>query len=143
VAIIPGEGTKIAIESATPGTYTDLGEVNSVTGPAPSVASVETTNLQSTRHSYRPSKVPESGEVSFQIKIDPNNATQQILTGLMDTPVVKNWKITWPDGMTTPANSTFAGFLTAYNVSGAELENNVVADITIKLTGAITRTPGV
>ena len=142
MAVVPGEGTILAIESATPTVYTTIGQVLSITGPAPSVASVETTALSSTRHTYRPSKVPESGEVTFQIQGDPNDATQIILQGLMDAPVLKNWRITAADGFGTPSKDTFSGFLTAYNRSGQEVESNVIIDATIKLTGAITRVIG-
>ena len=142
MAVVPGEGTLMQIESATPGTYTTIGQVLSITGPAPSVAAVETTNLASTRHTYRPSKIPESGEVTFQIQSDPNDATVIILQGLMDAPASKNWRIISADGLTTPSKDQFSGFLTAWNRSGQEVESNVIVDATIKISGAITRTAG-
>jgi hypothetical protein len=145
MAVLAGEKVMLQMETATPGTYADVVQVMSTGAPKPTVAAVKKTNLASTVQEYRPGKIPDNGELQFRVQYDPNDTTHQALLTALYAGTTKNWKLKYPDGMATPANSMFAGFLTAFepdNFSATD-ENNVEADVTIQITGAVTRTAGV
>lgn len=142
MAVIPAEGTTIAIESVTPGTYTTIGQVVSITPPSTTVAEVKQTTLTSTRQAYRAGKIPDSGTLQFQIQHSPNDTVHQDLEDYLDAGTTKNWKLVYVDGMAVPAHEIFAGFIVSYEKSGLEDESDLVADLTIRVTGTVVRTPG-
>jgi hypothetical protein len=139
---IPAEGTKLQIESATPGTYTDIGGVEAVTPPSTTTGEVKKTTLQSTSQEYRAGKIPDRGTLQFRLQYDPNSTVHQDLEDALDAGTTKNWKLVYADGMTTPASETFAGFITNFEKSELADETNALADLTIRVTGTVTRTPG-
>lgn len=141
MSVIPAETTTIGI-SDDGVSYTTLAQVLSIDPPGGTVAEVETTHLNSTAKSFRPSLIPEVGEVAFRIEYDPNDAGHQELAELAAAPATKFWKITYPDGEDTPANDVFQGFLTEFDPDGMEVETNMEADVTIRVTGPVTRNPG-
>lgn len=142
MAVIPAEGTTIAVESVTPGTYTTIGQVESITPPSTTVAEVPTTTLTSTRKQYRAGKIPDSGTLQFRIQYDPNDTVHQDLEDYLNAGTTKNWQLTYVDGMVEPANEEFAGFITNFEKSALEDETNATADLTIRVTGVVTRNPG-
>lgn len=117
---------------------TTIGQVVSISGPSWSVGTIETTLLASTNKTYLQG-LPDGGEVSAVIQYDPADSSQQILTGLMATPAVSTWSITFTDA--GAAVYAFSGILTGFEIGGMEQESIVTANISIKLTGAITITP--
>lgn len=131
MAYLAGEATTLKLEG------TAIAQVVSISGPEMAVAEVETTHLGSTHKEFRPSSIPEAGTVSATIEYDPQQATHASLTSLMNSPQEKAWTIEFSDGSTY----AFDGFLTAFSVTGAEVENNVTAEITIRINGDITITP--
>jgi hypothetical protein len=140
MAVLPGEGTLLQIESVTPGTYTTIGQRVSIGGPGISVEPVETTHLDSTWKAFRPSKVPDGGEVSMQLEYDPEDAVHIIILGHLTTPptTLPNWRIVFNNGTGTRKHYQFAGFPTEWSPTGMEVEGNLLADVTIKVSGAIT-----
>ena len=142
MAVIPAEGTTIAVESVTPGTYTTIGQVVSITPPSTTVAEVNQTTLASTRKAYRAGKIPDSGTLQFQIQYDPNDTVHQDLEDYLNAGTTKNWKLVYVDGMVVAAHEIFAGFITEFTKSGLEDESDLVADLSIRVTGTVARTPG-
>ena len=145
MAVLPGEKTMLQMETVTPGTYADVVQVVSVTRPGPTTPEVKKTILASVRQEYRPGKIPDEGTVEFRIQYDPNDATHQAIYTAQAAGTTKNWKLKYADGMTTPANEAFAAFITGISPSeaSAEDDNNVEATVTMRVTGAVTRTAGV
>jgi hypothetical protein len=131
-------GTTIGVDKTGSGTYVTLANVESFDGPSNTVGSVETTNLSSGRKTYRPG-LPDSGEISFDIQFDPADADHTYLRGLLDSPAVKSWQLSYPT-LPKATLDTFDGFLTEFHPSGDDAEGILTASITIKLTGAIVTT---
>lgn len=142
MAVTPAEGTTISIESSTPGTYTVIGQVESITPPSVTVGEVKKTTLSSTRQEYRAGKIPDSGTLQFRLQYDPDSTAQQDLEDLQEAGTTKNWKIIYVDGMAVPAHEIFAGFITEFAKSALEDETNALADLTIRVTGTNARTAG-
>jgi hypothetical protein len=144
MAVIAGEKVMLQLETATPGTYADVVQVKGTGFPNPTVGEVKKTNLASTVQEWRPGKIPDNGTIKFTVQYDPNDTTHQALYTVLYAGTTKNWKLIYADGLTTPAFETFAGFLTAFEKGDqdAETEANVQADITLRITGAVTRTAG-
>ena len=130
MATLPGEGVLLSVDG------TAVSQRTSLSGPTFSVEPVETTHMDSTAHTYRPSSIPESGEVSGTLWYDPDDASHQALTDLMVTPATAAWVLTFTDG--TATTYTFNGVLSSFEPGGMEIENEISADFTIKVTGAVT-----
>lgn len=143
-----GEGTLLQISISS--SFVTVAQRTTIGGPKATVASIPTTNLDSTSKTYRPSRQPDSGELDLHVFVDPNdtNSHQTLMSrvvpqgSITTAPPVDSWKLIFNDGNTTPANATFSGFLTAFELDGMEEEQNLGANITIKLTGPIAWNPG-
>lgn len=130
MAIVPGKGTLLKLGSST------IAQRVSISGPSRQVGTVETTNLDSTTKTYRPT-ILDNGELSLDIEFDPDDATHISLEDLMTTPAVSTWALVFADA--TPSTYSFSGILTGFEIGGMEVEGNLTASLTIKLTGAITK----
>lgn len=145
--VIPAEGTTLGwVEKPDTGTpvYAETAQILNVKPPGGTVASVGTSHLKSKHKTYRPGQIPDSGEVTFRVEIDPNNTSHQSIFGKIDTPGLKllSFQITYNDGLLTPANDTFDGFFTKYEPDTLEDEKNLEADVTIQVSGPVVRTAG-
>jgi hypothetical protein len=138
---VPGEGTLLQIKIAS--VFTTIGNRVSIGGPASEVNAVDKTNLDSTLREYRPSQIPEAGRLSLSVFYDPNDSTHQILPSRVKTPgTIDDFKLIFNDGMGTPANETFSGFVTKFEKNGMEVDGNLGADVEIQLTTLVTSTEG-
>jgi hypothetical protein len=142
MAVLPGEGAFIASASASSGTFTSFAQVLSITPPGGIVASVETTTLSDTAKTFRPGVIPDSGECAMRIQYDPNLAGHQSLTTLITTPVTRWFRVSYASGHATPSRDTFQAFLTEFSPDALEDETNQEADVTMKITGSVSRTSG-
>lgn len=139
---IPGEGTIIQIKIS--GAYTDVGTVEEIDGFEVAVEEVKKTHLQSVIHEYRPSLIPDPGTFSLKIQLDPNHAVHQALYANASVPgTIDDWKMIFVDGKTTPANATFLGFIKKYKVTGQKVEENLMAEIEVRLTSLPVMTAGI
>lgn len=141
--VLTGEGTLLQIENATTtGTYDRIGQRVSIDGPEPSVEAVEKTHLDSTLKEYRASKIPEPGEVSLTVYLDPADAIHQRLEGMVFDPPAPgaepNWRLVFNNNTNTRPHRQFAGFVTKFKYTGMQVEENLQAEMTIKVTGVIT-----
>lgn len=136
MAVIPGHGTllKITISSV----LTNVAQRVTIDGPEMSVGTAETTNLDSTWKTYRPT-IPDGGTLSGTLQYDPNDASHEFLFTMISSPpqagVVMN--LVFKD--TTVA--AFTGILTKLKPTGMEVEENLEAEFEIKVSGPITITP--
>jgi hypothetical protein len=142
VVAIPAENTVLSISDSALTTFTQIANILDVEPPGGVVASVSTTGLNSATKTSRPGKIPDSGSIAFRIAYNPNQATHQTLTGLLAVPAIRKFKVVYNDGDTTPANDQFLGYITEFKPDKAEDEKNIEADLTVVITGAVTRTPG-
>lgn len=132
-AVIPGEGTVLKVTISS--TLTAIVQVTNISGPTFGVASVETTALDSTAHTFRPSKLVDGGEVSLDIEYDPNNSTHQAFTALLAAPAIVACELIFNDTLTTHSKIAFNAFLTGFEPGGMTVEENLTAAVTLKVTG--------
>lgn len=111
-----------------------VGELQEVGGPESSVAEVETTPLGASHKRFRPSKVVESGTVSFKVFYDPTNPTHETIRnyGIAASEIVA-WELLYSDG----SADLFNGFVTSASVSGTEQESEVMLEIEVRINGSI------
>ena len=83
------------------------------------------------------SRIGDGGEVSGSLWFDPSDSSHDALFDLWDSPALASWRIT--DSQDTDFD--FAGVLTNLSPSYSDLDENVTADFTIKVSGDMTITP--
>jgi hypothetical protein len=137
MAVIPGLGTllKVTITSV----LTAVGQRVSIDGPEMSVGTAETTNLDSAWKTFRPT-IPDGGTLSGTLQYDPKDTGHTFLFTLISSPPQGGNAMTldFEDG----SIAAFTGILTKLKPTGMEVEGNVEAEFEIKVSGAITITPG-
>ena len=142
MAVVRGEGTLLAVDIAGSTTFVTVAQRVTITGPKMEVASIETSNLDSIVKTFRPSAVPDPGTIDMECYFDPDDTTHQAIRALMGLPLatastaLPNWRLTLTDG--TPVTATFKGFPTSFELNGMEIEGNLGANISVKISGAIT-----
>lgn len=135
MAIHVGQGTILKFTVA--GTLTAVSQVLDVDGPEATVETKETTNLASTSKSYR-ALLPDGGTVSARIQYDPGDTTHLAFVTSINQ---------WPQtpiacaivfNTTTTSTATFTAILTKFKPTGMNEEDNLEAEIELKITGLIT-----
>lgn len=143
--VVPSEGVVLAYCATQGGTYTQIAQILSVTPPGGAVTAVKKTHLGDTAQKFRAGKIPNPGELAFEVEYDPSEASHTFLTGLLvsgaqDTPYW--WKITYPDSKATHALANFQAILTAFTPGAMTEEENLTAQVSLQVTGPVTRTAG-
>src|ERR1041385_6875809 len=131
------QGTKVKRgNGATVEVFTDIPDVKSIGGPTGSSDLLEATNLDSTAKEYVLG-LADSGEIRLGLDWDPTSVQQQGMFTDWQNRTRRNFRIIFSD--TGAAQLDFAAFVQNYEVSGGA--NAIVeANITLKITGAITFT---
>jgi hypothetical protein len=138
-AVYIAQGTTLSVDKLNTGvTYVPVAQIDSFDGPSNTVGAIETTNLSSTRKTYRPG-LPDGGDISFDLQFDPSDTDHLYLRGLADTPILQGWRVSYPT-LPTAKWDTFQGFLTEFHPKGDGPEGILTASVKIKITGAIVTT---
>jgi hypothetical protein len=136
-----GYGTDIAYSTnlVSP-SYTSLAQIEDVTGPDEKIADVRKTALLSPNatHEYRPGLIDPGGCKFKFIFAATNKAT---IKALFYSRATVLFKITYPDGASVSSTDVFQGYINGYG-GEVPIENNIMADVSIKVTGAVTFTAG-
>lgn len=137
MAVLVTEGTILQMSISS--VLTDIAQVLSIDPPEGKVNAVKKTSLVDTVQRFRAGKMPEGGELKFTIEFDPNNTGHKQLAGRIISPSSTNddFKIKFVDGMAVPANLTFSGFVTGFKINTIEEENNLEAEVTVQVDGAL------
>jgi hypothetical protein len=127
------------LQGTISGTLTTITQRVSIDGPDGSVGVKETTDLDSTAVERRPT-LPDGGDISGQIWLDPADTTHQWLATQQATPpaLPTPWKLLF--NTTPPHSGTFNGILTQYKVGGMTTDGYLTADFKISLSGIVTWT---
>jgi Lambda phage tail tube protein, TTP len=140
-----GRGGMLGVESAVPGTFTDIAQISSIGSVAITSDEVEVTTLDNTsgfREYLQTFK--DAGELPITIVWDPALPTHgegaDGLWGLMESGVLKNWQITFPT--TPPYTAEFAGFVKSFPTPALTPDDALTADITIRVSGTVTLVAG-
>ena len=140
---LPGKGTTLSIYISSASSYQPIASRVKITGPKPKLGIRKVTTLDSTYEDKRPS-IPDLGQVNFSLFYDPNDATHILVRDKLYTPpsTPNMFKLALVDGMTTPANEVFEGFITEWERNGMEVEGTLGADVVIELTDSNARNAG-
>ena len=135
LAVNAGLGTILQLSVAS--TFTTVANRVTIDGPTREVTTAETTTLDSTVRTFR-GVILDNGEVSGTLYFDPQDPTHLALTGLLTAfPIAPgSWKLKFADAAAT--TYSFSGPLTKLALNGMEIEGNLGADFTIKVSGPIT-----
>ncbi len=135
MAIYPGQGT--ILKATISNNATAIFQLVEIDGPTAEIGSKEVTNLGDVVKKYR-AQLPDAGEITGTCQYDPANATHAALTTMINTwPLAAVvWNVVWPT--TNSSNAAFSAFLTKFSPKGMNEDDNLEADISLKLTGLIT-----
>lgn len=134
----PAQGTTIGIDETGTGTFTLINEVLSI-GHAGGgeVGERDTTVLVSTVRTNAPT-IPDNGECTFSLNLDPTDAVHKFVRNLKDAPAIKNWQVVFSTGATV-SSATFPGWVKDFDGPNAEdVDSNLTADVTVRVAGAVT-----
>lgn len=133
-------GFRAKIQISISGTWTDIGQIRDISGPSFQQTSIDISNRSSRIRQFVPGML-DNGEVTFDVVFDPDLATHSpSATGGLITELtagnLNSYRIAFADA--SPANvASFSGFVT--KLTSKEPQNDaMVADITLKIAGAIT-----
>jgi hypothetical protein len=124
----PGKGTVLKLGS------TVIAETVSISGPNRTVGSEETTTLGLGVKTFRPT-ITDNGEISIDIRYFLSDASHIALEALLVNPENENWTLVFQSGY----SYEFVGHLTAFDTGSMEVETSIVASLTIKISGDITK----
>lgn len=141
MAKLKGEGTRLQLGSGTPPTLTfaDISPVVSIEGNEVTAEDVDRTDLLSTMKEFRPSSIPDPGEMSLTLLFDPQDTNHQALQDDAYSPTVRTWRLVYNNGTTTRPHDEFSGYIKSFKTTGIEQDSDLQAEISIKITGTITR----
>lgn len=136
---VAAEGTTLKIGSAL------IGQVLSVKPPGAEIEPVKTTHLTSDAATTRPSQIPDNGEVTFKVEVNPADAGYgDLVDAFTVKPIVnKQFTITYGgDGFGTPGTDVFTATPNKLEFDELEENTNLIANVTVKVSGAVARTGG-
>lgn len=127
------QGTIIARESETPGTYTSIAEIRSFSGPGGSAAIIDATTLLSTGKE-KVMGLMDEGQLTLELNFVPGDTGQQALLADRAAQLRQNFKITFSDA--NNATGTFAAYVMGFTVGGG-VDALTTATVTLEITGAV------
>jgi hypothetical protein len=134
MATLESQGATLAISVGTsPTSFTTIANVIDVSGPGGSASVIDITNLASVAREKRMG-LPDEGQVTFNVQLDPDNATHQAVRDARKNRTECQFRVTLTDS--TPTTLTFNGFVLNFSVSLA-VDDVVKASITIEVNGAV------
>ena len=115
--------------TATPATYTAVGEVVSLGGPDGSAAEIPTSHLQSTHQEFLIG-LPDVGNFSAELNMVFGDAGQQACLAAWEAGTLKGWRLSYVDGTVR----TWDGYVKSFNGS-LGVDEKVAGSIVIRCTG--------
>lgn len=134
-------GKDVLLKVYISSSYTTIAQVRDLNPPAPEVTPIDVTNRDSTNFWMEfIAGLKSGGEATFDIVYDPDQTTHSAsasggLLTLLQAGTVNNFQVAFPDP--TPTTFTFAALVTKF-VPKAPLRDALTADVTLKVSGAIT-----
>jgi hypothetical protein len=130
-------GTKLYVESTTPGTYTAVGRLTSVGVPGPTKSEIDATDFDSTAEEALPG-LPSFGSFDFSGNFDGVDAGQTALfTDAQDANApVRNFRI---DFTRQSIRFSFSGFVLSFRPSAGSVNGVYTFDGSIRVTGSVTK----
>lgn len=134
---IAGPGFFLQRGDGTPGNYTTVSEVHDINGPAAKTDITDVTN-QSSPGGFEEviPTIRRSGEITFDINYNPDDATHDNVTGIqadLNNKTLRYWRVTYP---VTNKKRTFTGYVIGFQEK-APINGVLTASLTIKITGQL------
>lgn len=135
-----GYGTEFQRESATPGVFDTIAQVANITPPQSEIDDVEIEELDpvDAYKRFLPGLV-DGGEVSLTLNFDGKNTGHQNLLNDHQTRATRNYRVVLPDNTTW----AFSGYVKSFSSSEISAGEVIQVEVTIKISGKPTLTPGV
>jgi hypothetical protein len=126
------------------GTFVGVGNVYEIDGPGMKITVVDTTHLCSAIMTSRPGRIPDPDVISVKLWFDPNDtAMHGLILDRCQTPgPIDDFMIIFNDDFTTHATAAFSGFFTSFTFNGMKVNENLGADLEIKVTTKVEITVG-
>jgi hypothetical protein len=134
--ILIGKGTKFAHSATQAGTYVDIPQTFSVTGPSLSTGVIEQVHLLSLFKVKR-NVLPDPGEVVVRIFYDPTDTEHGVIRTSWSAGTKRWYKLTLvspDDGTTLKGSVNFEAIVTAFPLDDVQNEQNVTMPVTLTLT---------
>lgn len=122
--------------TATPASYTAVGEVVNIGGPDGSAAEIPVTHLQSTHQEFLIG-LPDVGNFNAELNMVFGDAGQQACLSAWENGTLKGWRLTYADGSVR----TWDGYVKSFNGS-LGVDEKVSGSISIRCSGPAPVTPG-
>lgn len=127
-------GTVLKIgNGATPEVFSAIAEVKDIKGPSASVGTEDVTHQGSAAAEYV-ATVLDNGEVSFDVNLDPTEASHSALYDAMEGKELTNFQLILTDDGATQYN--FAAYVTKFE-RDMKVKGVLGASVTLKISGAI------
>lgn len=141
-AAFNAQRSKIQRETATPGTYADIAEIRSFSGPGGQANIIDATTLQSLGKE-KVMGLQDEGQLTLEANFVGKDAGQQDLLEDRAAGVKRKFKIIFSDvitgGIAAGTSAAFEAFVIGFTVSGG-VDALTSAQITLEITGAVTWT---
>ena len=124
--------TITAAGTATPVSFTAVGNLKDFSGFDGSASEIDVTNMASTAKEFRLGLV-DSGQFSINIDYDSNNAGHIALRAKQVSGALSNFKLTLPNAQ----NITFAGLVKKFNLAGG-VDAVAKTSVDIRISGDVT-----
>lgn len=118
--------------TATPNTYTKIGNFKDYNGFDGKSSEIDVTHLESTAKEVR-AGLMDNGSLSINVDRDTSDAGQQALLAAQVSGAVKNFKLTLPNAIV----ASFAGIVTQFSLSG-KVDDVLKTPVSIRISGAVT-----
>ena len=125
--------TLTATGTATPVTYTAVGNAKSFSGFDGAAAEIDVTNLASTAKEFRLGLI-DNGGFSFELDQDNGDGGQSAVRAAQISGAVKDFKLELPGGSTPVAS--FQGYVKTFQSSGG-VDDVVKGSVQIRITGPV------
>lgn len=131
---IESQGVTLAISyGESPTSFSTIANVIDFSGPGGQASVIDITNLASTAREKRMG-LPDEGQVTFNVNLDPDASTHQLLRDARKNRVKSEFRITLTDS--TPTTMTFFGYVLGFVVSGG-VDDVVKSAITVEIDGPV------
>jgi hypothetical protein len=128
------QGTVVAYEGTTPGTYTPIAEIRSFTGPGGAATVIDATTLSSSGKE-KVLGLMDEGTLGLSMNFNPGDPGQIMLRTERANQTRRNYRITFSDEDNTTA--TFSAFVSSFTVGGG-VDALTTLEVNLEITNAIT-----
>ncbi len=137
MAVTSGYGTLLKRgDGGSPESFTTLANIVSVSGPNETLEALDATHMESTGAAKEfIGGLIDGGEVSAQLRYDPNHATHQNLKADLVSRVLRNFQVYFP--VSGGKTASFAALVTGVSRE-SEVSGQLMTTVTLKISGLVT-----